>query len=569
MASPAFPQAAASIPETPLADADAMVARLNERMAAWVRVSISERVALLRACLEGVVAVADEWVAAACAAKGIPVDSELAGEEMLGGPWTTVRNIRLLIHALEQGGQPAPPKLYQRPGGQWVSRVFPMDLMDRALYTGFEAEIWMEPGAEPTQGAIYREKAAGRFGDGAVSLVLGAGNVASIGPMDALHKLFVEDEVVILKMNPVNEYLVPFIERSFKPLVDAGYLVVVYGGAVIGGHLAHHDGVHSIHMTGSDRTHDAIVWGGTPEEQARRKAADDPLLSKPISSELGCVTPLLIVPGPWSAAEMDYQARHAAAMVAHNGSFNCNAAKVLVMPKDWDLRDAFLERFKRALRDTRSRRAYYPGAQERYQGFLDRYPQAEPLGQRTEEVVPWTLIPEVPAEAGEYALTNEAFCGVIAQVDIPGADARQYLREAVTFANERCWGTLSCMMLIHPRTQRDHRGAFEQALADLRFGGIGVNVWAGVIYGLTVTTWGAFPGHSLKDIQSGRGVVHNTFLFDRPQKSVVRAPFVIKPTPLWFADHKNLRATAERILRWEAAPGWRKVPGVALNAFRG
>ena len=40
-----------------------------------------------------------------------------------------------------------------------------------------------------------------------------------------------------------------------------------------------------------------------------------------------------------------------------------------------------------------------------------------------------------------------------------------------------------------------------------------------------------FPGHTLEDIQSGRGVVHNAFLFDHPQKSVVYLPLRIKPTP--------------------------------------
>jgi len=46
-------------------------------------------------------------------------------------------------------------------------------------------------------------------------VVLGAGNVSSIGPMDTLYKLFAEGQVVILKMNPVNEYLGPFIDEAF------------------------------------------------------------------------------------------------------------------------------------------------------------------------------------------------------------------------------------------------------------------------------------------------------------------------------------------------------------------
>lgn len=116
-----------------------------------------------------------------------------------------------------------------------------------------------------------------------------------------------------------------------------------------------------VHMTGGTATHDAIVWGGSPEEQAQRRAANDPLLKVPavqrmcvgvewtawdptntktkrqtpparhhprswlyppivlhaplpcqqvpITSELGCVTPWLVVPGPWSQKEVVHHAR--------------------------------------------------------------------------------------------------------------------------------------------------------------------------------------------------------------------------------------------------------------------
>src|SRR5947208_107893 len=65
---------------------------------------------------------------------------------------------------------------------------------------------------------------------GRVALVLGAGNVASIPPTDVLYKLFVEGKVCMLKMNPVNAHVGPFIERAFAPAVDKGWLAVSYGG---------------------------------------------------------------------------------------------------------------------------------------------------------------------------------------------------------------------------------------------------------------------------------------------------------------------------------------------------
>ncbi len=569
MASPRFPEPPPSMPATPLPQCEEALTRLHAARSAWTGMGIPERIALLRQAVVHLSEVGEEWVAAAARAKGHAPDSAGVGEEWLGGPMTTMRNLRLLIEALEKGGQPPLPGIRQRPDGQYIAKVFPCNLIDQALFTGFTAEVWIEPGKEPTQGHIYREKAAGRMSKGGVALVLGAGNQSSIGPMDLLYKLFVDDEVVILKMNPVNEFLGPYIERAFRVFVERDFLKVVYGGAEVGAWLCRHEKVTSIHITGSERTHDAIVWGADPEEQIRRKASGQKVLDKPITSELGAVTPVMIVPGPWNESDMEFQARHVAGMVAHNGSFNCNAAKVLVLPRGWDKRDAFLAKVTTALRNTPPRKAYYPGAENRYQGFLKHYPHAQVLGEKGDQVVPWTLIPDVPDAQGEYALSNEAFCGVLAVVDVEGPDAPTFLKNVVPFANDRCWGTLSCMMLVHGDTQKRHAEALEEAIAGLRYGGIGINVWAGVVYGLVVTTWGAFPGHPLEDIQSGRGVVHNGLLLDHPQKSVVKAPFIIKPTPVWFPDHKNLQQLGKRLTFFEANPGWLRLPGVALAGLKG
>jgi hypothetical protein len=257
-------------------------------------------------------------------------------------------------------------------------------------------------------------------------------------------------------------------------------------------------------------------------------------------------------------------------MVANNGSFNCNAAKVLVTAKGWPEKERFVSKVHEALARLPERKAYYPGAQDRYRGFLDHYPAAKKLTSGGgQEVVPWTIIPGVAPVKGEYALTNEAFCGVLAEVELDAADAKTYLEKAVAFGNDVMWGSLSCMMLVHPTTESENADAIDRAIAELRYGGIGYNVWAGIVYGLVVTTWGAFPGHPLEDIQSGRGVVHNAYLFDHPEKSVVRAPFRIKPTPLWFADHKTLADTAKALLEMEARPSWLKLPRLVANALRG
>ena len=52
--------------------------------------------------------------------------------------------------------------------------------------------------------------------------------------------------------------------------------------------------VDAVHMTGGVRTHDAIVWGAPAEIQSKNKRAGTPALQKPMTSELGCITPWIV-----------------------------------------------------------------------------------------------------------------------------------------------------------------------------------------------------------------------------------------------------------------------------------
>ena len=73
--------------------------------------------------------------------------------------------------------------------------------------------------------------------------------------------------------------------------------------------------------------------------------------------------------------------------------------------------------------------------------------------------------------------------------------------------------------------QRRHRGAFDAAIAGLRYGCVCVNVPTLVGFAITALPWGAFPGGTPADVGSGIGTVHNTLLFDRPQKAVLHGPW--------------------------------------------
>jgi hypothetical protein len=109
----------------------------------------------------------------------------------------------------------------------------------------------------------------------------------------------------------------------------------------------------------------------------------------------------------------------------------------------------------------------------------------------------------------------------------------------------------------------------DTAIANLQYGAIGVNLWSAMLFYFSSTTWGAYPGNSLTDISSGIGFVHNSYLFDYPQKSVVYAPFRIFPTPAWFATHQNLLNMARQLLKFEAYPSWKNLPAVVMAAMKG
>ncbi|MEE2786405.1 MAG: aldehyde dehydrogenase family protein, partial [Myxococcota bacterium] len=532
---------------------DAKLQRLAEQTAAWTAKSIAQRIEYLEALIQGTLAVADRQVRAACKAKGVEYGSGPGAEDYFGGPVVQIRTMRLLkqsLESLQAHGRIDLPKnaISTRPDGTVVAQVFPTDLVDSLLLAGFEAEIWMEDGVTENnltdhQGAIYRTRAS----DGGVALVLGAGNVASIGPLDVVHKLFVENQVCLLKFNPVNDYTGPFFEEAFAPLIREGFVQTAYGGADVGAYLCQHDGVDDIHVTGSDKTHDAIVFG-TGEDGAARKAANQPINAKTITSELGNVSGVIVVPGSWTDKALRFQAENIASQLANNNGFNCNAIKVLILKDDWPQKREFLDMIRAVLATLPRRPAYYPGAETRYDKVVQQHPKAEAIGHRSDGVLPYTIIAEVDANnPDEICFREESFCGVFAQTSLGGANTPDYLDRAVAFCNDTLWGTLNVSIIVDPRTENRFSSEIDDAISRLNFGTVSINHWASLGYGLGCTAWGAFPGHEATDIQSGSGKVHNTYLFERAQKNVIRGPFVVFPKPPWFVTHGRSQQVGRRI----------------------
>jgi aldehyde dehydrogenase (NAD(P)+) len=570
-------RAFAAKPPTELARLDALLSRLSDEALPFARLAVSQKAALLREVQRRTHAISEEWVAAACRAKGISLDEPLSGEEWIAGPAVTLRNIRFLLRSLAEIEQRGVPVIEQKAmrdlaHGATGIRVSPYDSFDPALYAGISAETWLLPGVRRAdvpghQASFYKQKAP----EGRVSLVLGAGNVASIPPMDVLYKMFVEGHVCILKMNPVNEYLGPFFERMFEPLIAKGYLAIVYGGGDVGAYLCEHPSVGDIHITGSDKTHDLIVWGPPGPERDDRKRRNDPNLKKPITSELGNVSPVLVVPGPYTDDQLKSMAENVAGMICNNASFNCNAAKMLVTPKGWAKREQFIRMLSSVLGGVAPRKAYYPGARQRYDALTNGHGDVRKIGAGSENALPWTLVLGLDAASqAETNFTTEPFCSIVSEVSVGSTDPLEFLNEVVPFANEHLWGTLNAMLFVHPSVEEDSAGkrAIDAALVGLKYGTVAINVWPAMGYALCSTPWGGHPSATLTDIQSGLGWVHDTLMLEDIEKCVVRGPLSPRPKLAYFPGHRSLHRLGRRLVDFEAAPSWFKVPALAATALR-
>ncbi|MEP6775436.1 MAG: aldehyde dehydrogenase family protein, partial [Chloroflexota bacterium] len=440
-------------------DLDRKISVLTAHKADWGRLPLSEKKALLIDLRRKTYAVAEPWVNAAVKAKGLEHQPDRAVEEWLGGPWAVLLLVNELIKTLDYIGKGQTPplnKVRTRPNGQVVVDVFPLSATDRILFNGLRGEIWFEPGVTPTTLAetiatSYKQAVP----EGKVALVLGAGNVACIAVLDVLHKLYTEGQVCLLKMNPINDYLGVFFEEIFSSYCEAGYAQFAYGGADVGAYLCAHPDIDEIHMTGSARTHDAIVYGTGPDAE-ERKRNDQPVNAKRITCELGCVTPTIVVPGPWSQAELRYHAEHVASQKLTNAGFNCVSAQVLIMSAQWDQASALLDAIRAVLHDVPQRPSYYPGTAHRHQLVLDTHAGAEvlaPAEQTRADIIPRLLVTGLDHRAtGDVCFTQELFGGILAETRLPGDSPAEFLEQAVRFANETLYGTLSANLIIHPQT---------------------------------------------------------------------------------------------------------------------
>ena len=557
---------------------------LANNRSSWVQTSVPDRIALLLEIKDAALAVSQAWVETASRKKGIPVGSPLEGEEWLSGPHTIMGYCNQMIATLSKvngkkhlDGVP----IRDLPNGQIAARVLPHSLWDYLLFSGVTLDVWMQPSVDRASlandtAAIY-DASSDKHKAGKVSLVLGAGNIAAIAPLDVFHKLFAENEVAILKLNPVNDYLIEFLTATFKPLIARGFVRIVRGGTDVGQYLCTHPLVETLHITGAGASHDAIVWG-LGEQAQENKAANTPINTRQITSELGAVCPTIVVPGPWSAADIRFQAEQVATQKLHNSGFNCVACQVLLMSKQWVQKTDFLNALENVVRHAPSRALYYPGAKDRLAQFRTNNPSFKTIKRPGSSDFVMSSLDTNNLQAR----STEVFAPALNLVELDEQDAEKYLIAAIEFANTQLYGTLGANIVIHPSTiARIGRKGFELILTELRYGTIAINAWTGLSFLSAQSPWGAFPGHTLADVQSGIGVVHNTMLFDKPERAVVEAPFrpfprnllslsfSLLPRPPWFITNRKGAVLGKLLVQFQHRPSLLKMPRIFWNALLG
>ncbi len=566
-------RAAPTAPKTPpmWADVDRALADLHARKDSWVQVSLEERIALLDALRHALADAEERWIALSLEAKGLAPGGYGEGEERT---WFTIltRALRLLHQALidvrDHGRPQLPGGLTSRPNGQVVVPVLPASRYDAAVFPRMTGEVWIEPGLTADevlqqQASVYRTPAE----QGRVALVLNASTSSFLPITDVLHKLFVANEVVALKLHPTQAALTSLFEETFRALLEYGVVRLIYGDRDLDAYLCAHSLIDTIHFSGADAAFDALVFG-EGQEGVERRARNEPMLTKPFSGEVGNVTPVVVVPGPWSDDDLHH---HAILLVR---AFVCNAAyvsaapRLIVQHRGWRLRDSFLAAFEQTLARVPTRQAPFPEARRQLDALLNAHARAHRIGQADMDHLPWTVIPDLTPSALEAdCFVRTMFCPAVGELALDAKDAAAFIDAAVEFLNQRVRGTLAATILIHPRTLRDRRvrAAFERALNDLRYGTVAINAVAQQAILAGVLPWGAFTAES--DGWSG-GKVSNPLMLPRPQKSILRGPFRI-PRMFLSVDPQHNIEICKAITRLEQAPSpWRLAQLLRLTLRR-
>lgn len=535
---------------------ESTLASLTAGAAAWSGRDARGRAILARETALAVAGAAPAWVEAAVALKDGAAGGSTAAvvaEETATGPLATLRLLLVTARVADDIAVAGIPRAASSPrvlhpaatgSGSLVGiDVLPaLGVADRAMFGAHQATIrCSNPGDAAAFARSWREEARDRPRRGGVAVVLGAGNVTGLPVADTISQIFEHGRGVLLKLHPLHAALEPVFRAALAPLISAGLLAIVPGGAdvaaaAIASPLATH-----VHLTGGQAAFDAIVWGGG----GPRPSHAVPRLTKPVTCELGGVTPWLVVPGRYSPAELAFQADLIAATIANNTSFNCIATKCVVTCRGWDQREEFLALVARRLESLPPRRGWYPGAAATWAAVTGLTPPAD-------GTLPWILRTGIDPVGEPHWLEREWFVPVAVEVPLDTIDIETFCTHAMAFTR-RLPGSLAASVTVPPALPPQDRHRVDLLVEHLEYGTVAVNTWSAIAYTLANVPWGGFPGATLAVPESGIGWVHDPLMLPLVHNSILRAPLLVRPMPPWFPWHRRSTGLAQGVVDVYAA----------------
>ncbi len=489
------------------------------------------RAQLALATARSVAAAAPAWAEAAIAIKrahGAAHEAAARAEELATGPLTTLRLLLLTVRALEEiatTGHPRlakPPQIAHRASGSDLASVVEVDLLparglfDAAIFPGYRATArCTNPGSIEAFLETWREECIARPQVGGVAVVLGAGNVTGLAVADAICQIFEHGRAALVKLHPVHEPLIAVLEEAVAPLVEAGLVSFVVGSAEIAREAIAAAPVTHVHLTGGVAAYAAVAASTT----------------KPITCELGNVTPWFIVPGRYTPAQLRFQADMIAASIANNTSFNCIATKLVVTCRSWDQRDEFISLIRRRLESLPPRPGWYPGAASLWEEISGRTAPDDGM-------LPWVFRDSLRADADEAWIRREWFGPVAGELPIEAADVEAFCTRAAALARSLPSSLAASVTVPEYLSTRDAARA-DLLLEHLPFGVVARNCWSALAYSMASIPWGSYPGGTRTDPKSGIGFVHDPLLLPLVHNSIIRGPLASRLTPPWFPWHSR------------------------------
>ncbi len=515
-------------------DIDRFITTLRTKSKEYNSINNVQLASMLEETISNIKEVSFFWATICSDNKGT-TKTPAEGEEWLGGPFASVLATQYYIKSLTNDDDLTEKKYNSKENSY---KVFPNNFIERITFPFIDAKVIFNKSMSFDDINKYRGFSKRYDIDPSITLVLGAGNFSSIPYLDVLYHLITRKSVILLKLNPVNEYLKPVFEKVFQNFIERGYIIVTTGNIDESKYMATHPGINHIHLTGSDKTFEDIVYGRELTEKERRSKSLSKVNNKPITSELGNVTPIIIHPGKWSTSDIKYQARKIVTAKLNNNGFNCIAAQVIVLPDGWGQTEALIKYVKHYMSKAKDRKAYYPESIERLEKLeKDKgYERVNALS---------CVTPHLTREIKAYSKfeINEVWSSTIYFKKIEYTSVEDFANKAIDYCNDELWGNLGVSVIIKDHDRKFNKHISNLYVDNLNYGTVAINEWAAIGYIIPQLPWGGFPGNRDNDIQSGQSVVHNSMLFESPLKGVVNTKFRISRIidPPWFVTNKKAR----------------------------